>query len=874
MGTTVALALNITFAVTLVIGFLLGLWRGLKKSSFNFILSIIGILVAFFVTPIITNSVLSIEITVNGQQTSLNAFILEQLKSNPDITNLITSTPSIETFIEKLPYAISSAFVFILLTILFELGMYLIYRIIAWIFMRNKPGKKKHRLLGAGMGVIKAFIIGIMMFMPITALAGTVDSLSNNPDIYVQSETSASASEILTSSGTDTNPSDGNQNPDGDLGGAENIPTEEILQVVSSLKNNVFGYVGGVFGLDNLMFDYLSKVEVEGETVYIRQEVVNYYSAYQMANEIQTLANGQSEHKFSELNFDILENSVNGILAGGVYRAVVVDTITNIIINYQDYDFMQNETLQQFYPIFDDISIHLSALIQDKADSAIEYFSNDIKKAFTSFKTLAQSGAIDQIVASEKSEILDILTVLTNETNVEPFKQTLENVFAMNTIRDGIKSVSNMLLEKLVTGMDKVGADISTWVENDWKQLSQDLTDIIITATKLTEIDITSVMKDPLALLDTNSNINITSTLSNLGTVIDKLQTNKLFVTADGTPIVNKLLESNSLSLPEKTEIIKDANGEVVTIDSYTKLFDFIAPSLEKMKEINLYSLIKEPSVDAKQIVIFLADKIKTNENLLNEIILPLSQVKPTDTLINEQILSKMTSALFDLSLLENYDERKTDFEYISTLLVSLNKGSVGAENETYLSYMLSSSDPSTILLNLGEETKLVELLKPILYAKSTKGIRETLFNTFAEVLNNLLGTTTSGITFSLDKVTLKEGAVEDQADEICAVFESFIEIYRAFSENSSVQIKNLDKVALGKMLDRMKENAYRTELEEVKQEEGIFKFAFTNLINKVKETYQAELDAIGKYPLDKTEYIEKDFFTNLFTQLSSLQNA
>lgn len=870
MGTTVALALNITFAVTLVIGFLLGLWRGLKKSSFNFILSIIGILVAFFVTPIITNSILTINITVNGEATTLNAFLLEMLKDNPDITNLITSTPSIEAFVEKLPFAISSAFVFIALAILFNLGMYIIYRIIAWICMHNKPGKKQHRFLGAFVGVVKAFIFAIMIYMPITSLAGTIDTFSTTPDIYLPT---ASASELVSNNETEILP-DEEQNPDFGNEDNQDVTTEQVFEVISSLKNNVFGYVGGVFGLNDMMFDYLSKVEVEGETVYIRREVVNYYSAYQMANEIQTLANGQSEHKFSELNFDKLENCVNGILAGGVYRAVVVDTITNIIINYQDYDFMQNESLQQFYPIFDDISSHLSSLIQDKADGTIEYFSNDIKKAFTSFKTLSQSGAIDQIVASEKSEILDILAVLTNETNVEPFKQTLENVFAMNTIRDGIKSVSNILLEKLVAGMDKVGADISTWVENDWKQLSQDLTDIIITATKLTEVDITSVMKDPLALLDTNSNINISTTLSNLGTVIDKLQTNKLFVTADGTPIVNKLLESNSLSLPEKTEIIKDAKGEVVTIDSYTKLFDFIAPSLEKMKEINLYSLIKEPSVDAKQIVIFLADKIKTNENLLNEIILPLSQVKPTDTLINEQVLNKMTSSLFDLSLLENYDERKSDFEYISALLVSLNKGSVGAENETYLSYMLSSSDPSTILLNLDEETKLAELLKPILYAKSTKGIRETLFNTFAEVLNNLLGTTTSGISFSLDKVTLKEGAVEDQTDEICAVFESFIEIYRAFSENSSVQIKNLDKVALGKMLDRMKENAYRTELEEVKQEEGIFKFAFTNLINKVEETYQTELTAIGKYPLNKTEYIEKDFFTNLFTQLSNLPNA
>ena len=72
LGSIVGLVLNVLFALILVIGFLLGIWRGLKKSAVSAAFSIVGVLIAFFVTPPITNAILGISVNFEGTSQTIN----------------------------------------------------------------------------------------------------------------------------------------------------------------------------------------------------------------------------------------------------------------------------------------------------------------------------------------------------------------------------------------------------------------------------------------------------------------------------------------------------------------------------------------------------------------------------------------------------------------------------------------------------------------------------------------------------------------------------------------------------------------------------------------------------------------------------------
>ena len=178
---------SIVFIVILVIGFFIGFWRGLKRSTASLIFGLVGALLAFFLTPVITKAILGINITADGTQTSINNYLVEMIKSaSEDIEALVNANPNLESFFAQLPSALANVVVFIVLTAVVELIMYIIYRIIASIFLKYKPGAKKHRITGGVVGAIKTLIIVVFAFMPLSALIGTLNNIIYEDTYFVE----------------------------------------------------------------------------------------------------------------------------------------------------------------------------------------------------------------------------------------------------------------------------------------------------------------------------------------------------------------------------------------------------------------------------------------------------------------------------------------------------------------------------------------------------------------------------------------------------------------------------------------------------------------------------------------------------------------
>ncbi len=847
MGSTMALSLNIAFAVVLVIGFLIGLWRGFKKASVNLAFSIVGILIAFFLTPLITNMTLSVTITINGVSQPLSQFVYELLASNADLSQMANASPNIEVLLNKLPAALVGTLVFIVLTLIIELFIYIIYKIIAVIFLKNKPGKKRHRLLGGAVGTVRAFLLSIFAFAPLASLIGLANEIAQPQDVFVTAELAEDYSGEI------------DDNADGDqtiVAIEENL----VLDTFKALDKTAFCAIGGVFGLDNAMFDYLSKVKIDGENLYIRQEASAYISAYSAYNSLQQGIN--KNKKFASIDFEKLEGIVENVLDSKLFSKIVCDLAADVIINYNDYSFAQS--LAEYSDILDDIGEGLNQ-IEDKSS----YFSNDIKQIFNAFKNLAESGVIDnvkdQMNESEEETSglsLELIKLLTTDNNFEGTSKAVENIFSMNMIRNSAATVTNFMLDKVITGLDKAEANTSDFTEQDWKNLSAQISSLLKDASALVDsVDIQEVLSSPANLINPEDQTDLTNTLTLLGKTIDDVRAIEILKNNQGKSVIDKLLEDNNFALP--TQEVKDAQGNVVLVTNYAQMFAFLSSSLEEVKKINIYQFVQGgQEFTAADVLKLLANESQKQPQgqqdlYLGKLLLPLSQIDFTEDLVFGLLDDISDPNLVDFSSINTYDLRKADLRYINQLIIALNQPHA---NSTLIDELLNAGNDGAAKVLLQEDVDLEAILKPILYANSTISLRSQLFAAI-DSASRQLGK--GNETIDETKLILIEGHPDDQAQQVCDIIISMAKFYNTI-ENTTNMI-DMNSEALGAFLDEIRDSVLESE-------------EFKEIINPVFEMLTKQLESefdLNTKGIDINEYIQNTdkSFVELINQAKDALN-
>lgn len=147
----------------------------------------------------------------------------------------------------------------------------------------------------------------------------------------------------------------------------------EVVDIINGLNDSFFFKMEGAVGLDDAMFDYLSSVEVNGETLHLRQEIISYANVYDVAMQISEISSS-SVHTFAELDFDKLEVYLNDILDGTLFRQIVVEIVQDIVENYENYSsIIPAEQLEEYKELFDDIANGFQEAMTDNVNGAIDY---------------------------------------------------------------------------------------------------------------------------------------------------------------------------------------------------------------------------------------------------------------------------------------------------------------------------------------------------------------------------------------------------------------------------------------------------------------------------------------------------------------------
>lgn len=880
---------SIVFIVILVIGFFIGFWRGLKRSTASLIFGLVGALLAFFLTPVITNAILGINITVNGTQTSINNYLVEMIKSaSEDIEALVNANPNLESFFAQLPSALVNVVVFIVLTAVIELIMYIIYKIIASIFLRYKPGAKKHRITGGVVGAIKTLIIVVFAFMPLSALIGTLNNIMYEDTYFVeqvQTDTTvvnAEDGEIIIDDGESEDQA-GEGQQEGEQTTEETkvnslideyIPSE-VKNVISGLENNALIKISKVFGLDNYVFDYLSQVTVDGEKVEVRKEIENIYPMANFVYQLSTFYDEEGLINLKNADLDRIEKYFNNFVDSGLFQSVLASTVANVIENYQDYAFIaDSQIVQEYGIILDDLKANLSSLTTTKEKG--EYFASDFKNLFSAFKTFAKSGALDQV--KDLNGLNEILNVLTNDENITVLQSALENVFSMNTIQDSISSVVKVTFEKILNEEVSDLEDSSNYTDEQWKNLSAKFTSILKIIGDINSGfsgGLEGVIKDPASILNESSET-LSATLANVGSLLDELLNIDLFKTTTGenTTIFDGILTEYKLTLPSGTVLKVNTNesGELVkeevTISSYNELFEFVTPTLITVKDNDLYSIITSGS-DAQSLLQTLADKIAKNDGdtvagdkyLLHKIVLPLYQIDFT----NELIVSNLQSALGEDEIItfvniDTIEEWESELNYISSLITKVNTTSVniGSQEQpnyqTYLQIILSG-DYNTLINNLQEED-VDGIFRPVLEAQCTENLKTQVISLINENINSITNRQTEIPTIN----------IADNVDEIISIIKSFISLNKVITSAQDITIDSLVEMNtedIGNVLNAIRDTLY--------DEEGNLKeeAMFTQIYQDVVDTIRAEyFDVDGVSDILSDENLKNGDIVDVLNQL------
>ena len=828
MGTTISLVLNFLFVFILIVGFLIGLWRGLKKASVNLAFSIVGILLAFFITPAVTNSALTINITINGVRQTISEFIISQVGSSADIALLIESNPNLAVVLNHLPNALVSTIVFILLTLVIEFFIYIIYKIIAVTCLKTKPGKKRHRLLGGAVGTVRAFLLSIFAFMPLAALIGLANDVNKSDELFLQ----AQAAEQYNG--------DAHEN----LGLIDRFAgNKEAGKIIKAADSSVFSLVGGVCGLDNAMFDYLSSFKVEGQSFAMRKEIKTYAQAANVYLQLQDDIN--SNMKFASINFEKLDVYVKSVIDSTLFKTVAANVVADVIENYRNYSFSSSIS-DELKEIFDEVGSGLSQI------SPSTYFSNDLTQVYSAFKNLAKSGALDELKnlkpqeGQEKVEILDQITVLTNDAYFQNTANAVDNLFSMHLVRDSVSVLTDKVLSQIVEGLDKIEADTSSYLEENWKTLSSQFSTLLKDASvALDTINLEKTLSDPTSLIDPSDETNLADAVTVLGKLIDDIRAIDLFKNSEGKSIIDSTLEKIKLTLPEGD--VFDNDGNKVSVTNYQQMFAFIAPSLQEIKSMNFYQFTKQGvNFTPAEVFKLLATASQGSDEYLSDILLPLSQMPLTNQLIFNEVLENIAGEnnLIDFGEIMTYETRKHDFVYMGQLINALNQ----SYNGTTLIDALLSDGADMVDILMQEGINRENIIKPVLYAHSTYGLRNKIYDAIDSISSSL---------GKEGKVNRPEVMDEKAANEIYNAFESLIGLYKNVKDleanlgGGTLDVKDLDVDKIGEFIYEIKDSEIFSGVLDAVADKVV-----ENIPTEHQEAFEQALAEAGA--ADIKEYIEK----------------
>ena len=837
--------------LVLLCGFLTGFYRGLKRSSLHVLFAVVSVVVAFFITKPITNAILGININVDGSLISIGDYIVQLVSQNlVDLSHFDTAS----TFIQQLPTAILNPIIFLIILLLVYLVIDIIYLIVARVsFGTKKADFEKHkpwRWPSGAIGLCEAFLFMIVLFAPITSLTYTYEEIMTSPTTaeYVSPEGDNYLKTIKEYS-------------------SSALP-ETVNEVILSFNDSAIGVICSAGGFDDAMFDGLSSFSIDGESVGVRGELVNFAHTY---DEFVVVYNDIMSEDYTNLNITNLKNNLTTLIQNNLFKKVITDTVQDFIVNY---DALKLELgITNVPPELEEVIAFMQDKFQDPNFSLYDYISNDLITVLDVADNVISDDIMDKFSSLDTSNISAVINFALDEQTL--IQTSLNSLLTLNTVSDVMPQLlelaSNALQEQF-TNEEGIVVGLNTSVN------STDLTSVVSSVFKiLNDVDvINEANNNQLFEIFNSENImesilglnDVEAVIDGMGGILDEASSLSIFNYTSGDEQINSF---NNVLKIMGIDVLGDevlanstivdgslVSDEMTTINSYTAFFNHIKEPVLTIINSGLTDILNE-EIDANAVIEILTEQVELNPNFVADLLMPFYELDKATisgsslkAMVFDNVKNMLEENLNGFITFEetedNYVNWYNNLASIGELLSVMSDGNIQVEENsyTYLEYLMQENqenvDYLTLIENMQTDGNVLALLNVVFNNNMYNPLNDQLFSTFDSMLEEITKVNPQGEAYKTN--------LQANADLYVSTINTLIETLLS----SDMQSENLqDKLLpIGRALDTLKVSAKNNVLNEI----------FVNII------WYLTGDVIGDNPIYADQTPNHDFTDEIKAQI------
>ena len=790
------------FALAILIGLVVGLCRGLKRSALHLLFFAVSIVVSFLLTKTITNAVLGIKLPIDDGKYTVSEYIMYLIEREANISSFETA----EIFIENIPNAVVAPIIFIVLTLVFFLLFDIAYLITARLTFGKKKEdfkeKKPYRAYGGLVGMVEGIFMIVLLFAPLSSLASTYNEITHISEVSISSQEDSKNMRYVSDIVSD-------------------IVPKEVNDAIIAWDKSVLGKLTRVFGLDDGMFDYLSGFKINGENIHFREELTSVLYAYDDVAVVYNQARGK---QYSEITLSNLRASLNRVLDGNFFRTVVADSFETFIT---DYETVKTQLNLKISKEIDDLLKEMSLSYSQKEVNSAQYLKEDINKVLDTLDVVFTNDLITKYNNLENKKFTTIMDFISE--NNSSVGAVATNVVSLNLVDDSFNYLldyASTKFEGLFENSESLVIKLNKEIE-DKSQTIDDILDVVDDVTAVGEnIDLSKLFENADILDVLTSATDIDGTLIKLGKAFDKIRNLDILVlpsqdeTSSPTYVFDNILKTFDIELLGDKVYLTTTAEEKTKLDTYEKFFTYLSEPVDLASEMGLLDIGKE-GTDFDSVFDNVLIYTAIDETSLSKIITPFYQLSVMDlrTSVFDEIINQLQT---NVSIL-NFESVKAEDDYfvwveefdnIAQTLNLLNSGAgeIEGSSETYIKYLISdTADLETAMKALLENNRMEVVLNEVFSARVFGNLTSDLFTVLDDAVKDLTGTTS--VELSTDLTNL-----ESQKQNTISTLTQVLDL---MWNNEELTLQNY-----GTILDLLKTNASNGG-----QKNGVLNNIFVNVI-------------------------------------------
>lgn len=518
-----AIIIYVVLGFSLLVGVLLGLMRGSRRSLLRLCLIALCIVLALSLRSFVTDMIFQINMDVNGTTMTLGDYLNEIIANSlPEEVQSLG-----DTVIVPLTKALMGVLVFLVLFIVLQFFTWVIVFPICKIFVkpkkktdadgnvvsngRGKPVRKKNALLGGGIGLVQGVIVMLCVCIPLAGLffqANKIVAISNELQETTQEEQSTALDlqndAVFALAGDLSGSSDGTEESSSSTTGSATEPTpssdgesmdELLAQLMDELPAQLSDFsessVGKFFGETcKPLFNLISSVSVsstddDGEaktyTITLAGQIETVEKLLPLAKKLMSSGSDNALQKindqFAQLsdaisNCESSEEVLEELKKLNEDGSAIKELFAELDQTTEELTEEQKET----------VNTVISAMVDSLADSTedeqaqaiVETFKETLKETdLTDVKFTEELDVIDSIVtivgvatssseASDeevKQQVAEAINSLSDSTLILPILENITEDSTMMTLSDSEKETINEVLSDLPEDTDQETVD-------------------------------------------------------------------------------------------------------------------------------------------------------------------------------------------------------------------------------------------------------------------------------------------------------------------------------------------------------------------------------------------------------------------------------